>query len=65
VFQLLQTVRLRRDLPEQGLARGTRGAVVDLLRGDGEAYEIEIADDAGQTTFVGPIPGEALQPDES
>jgi len=25
MFQLLQTVRLRRDLPEQDLARGTRG----------------------------------------
>ena len=55
---LLQVVRLARDVPEAGLAAGTVGTIVDLLRGDGTAYEVEVVDDGGRTVFLGPLPGE-------
>ncbi len=62
IFELLEVVRLREDLPDLGLRRGTQGAVVDLLDGNGEAYEIEVVDDSGETVFLGPISGDALEP---
>jgi hypothetical protein len=33
---------------------------VDLLRGDGSAYEVEVVDDAGRTVFLGPLRAEDL-----
>jgi hypothetical protein len=59
-FQLFQMVRVTRDLPHDGVAEGATGAVVDLLDGLGEAYEIEIVDAEGRTTFLGAIPREHL-----
>jgi hypothetical protein len=54
-LKLLQVVRLARDVPEAGLSAGTVGTIVDLLRGDGSAYEVEVVDDAGRTVFLGPL----------
>lgn len=62
VLELLQVVRVREDSPEYGLAQGTIGAVVDLLRDDGEAYEIEVVDEGGRTMFLGALPAGLLEP---
>ncbi len=43
MFNLLDTVVLDRDLPEQGLRRGDLGAVVDVLPPDGLEVEFVLA----------------------
>ncbi len=63
-LKLFAVVRLKIDLPEEGLSKGAKGAVVDLLSGSGEAYEVE---------FVGPdgygiaatVRAEDLEPDDA
>jgi Domain of unknown function (DUF4926) len=60
-LNLLDVVRLRSDLPELGLTRGMVGAVVDLLRGDGTAYEVEFVDANGATLFVGAVAADELE----
>lgn len=49
-IRLLDTVELLRDLPESGLRRGNRGAVV-LVYGP-EAVEVEFMDFSGRTQAV-------------
>ena len=46
-FKELQTVVLNRDLPDQGLRRGDRGAVVQTYEPDG--LEVEFVRASGQT----------------
>ena len=46
-IKLFDTVALTRDIPEFGLRRGQVGTVVEEL-GPG-AFEVEFADDAGNT----------------
>jgi hypothetical protein len=48
-YELSQIVELTKDIPERGLARGTRAAVVQVSEEPDEAYEIEIADESGDT----------------
>ncbi len=55
VLPLFAVVETLVNRPEDGLPKGARGAVVDLLAEDGEAYEIEVVDEFGRTTFVGPL----------
>ena len=43
MFNLLDTVVLDRDLPEQGLRRGDLGAVVDIQPPDGLEVEFVLA----------------------
>jgi hypothetical protein len=52
-------VVLRRDLPEHGLVRGTKGTVVSVFEHPSLAYEIEFCDDAGRS-----IVQVALRPDD-
>ena len=47
-LELLDTVALLADLPTLGLRAGEVGTVVEIL-GDGEAYEVEFADNSGIT----------------
>jgi hypothetical protein len=47
----LDTVRLRRSRPEEGLAAGAEGTVV-LAYPDGRHYEVEFLDSDGWTTAV-------------
>jgi hypothetical protein len=54
-LELLQVVRLARDVPEFGLRAGTVGTVVDLLRGDGTAYEVEVVGPDGRAVFLGAL----------
>ena len=43
MFNLLDTVVLARDLPEEGLCRGDLGAIVDLLPSGGLEVEFVLA----------------------
>jgi hypothetical protein len=43
MFNLLETVVLDRDLPEQGLRRGDLGAIVDVHAPDGLEVEFVLA----------------------
>jgi hypothetical protein len=47
MFNILDTVVLDRDLPEQGLRRGDLGAIVDAYPPDG--FEIEFVLASGRT----------------
>lgn len=51
MIALLDTVILTRDLPEEGLRAGERGAVVEIYGGR-EGYEVEFFDEAGDTKAV-------------
>ena len=51
MFEEHESVELNRDLPEFGLVTGAHGAIVMVYR-EGEAYEVEFFDDAGQTIAV-------------
>lgn len=46
-FELLQTVVLNRDLPEQGLRKDDLGAVVQIYEPDG--IEVEFVSASGRT----------------
>jgi len=47
--QLLDVVRLKSAAPEHGLASGEVGTIVEVFDVQDEAYEVEFADDYGET----------------
>ena len=49
-FELLETVVLKRDLPEHGLKEGDLGAVVEIYEPDG--LEVEFVAALGKTQAV-------------
>jgi len=49
-FKLLETVVLKRDLPEHGLKKGDLGAVVEIYEPDG--LEVEFVTASGKTQAV-------------
>ena len=49
-FELLETVVLKRDLPEHGLKKGDLGAVVETCKPDG--LEVEFVAALGKTQAV-------------
>lgn len=51
IFKQYQIVELANDLPEQGVTRGTQGTILEVYDapGETEAYEIEVADEAGRS----------------
>ncbi len=51
MIALLDTVILTRDLPEEGLKAGDKGAVVEIYAGR-EGYEVEFFNEAGDTKAV-------------
>lgn len=58
-MKLLDAVRLRIDLPKHGLHRGALGAIVAVFDEPYPAYEVEFANDDGET-----IAQCALKPDQ-
>jgi tetratricopeptide (TPR) repeat protein len=50
--QELDVVELTEDLPEFGLKRGDRGAVVAAFDEPDEAYDLEFVDESGQSKFA-------------
>lgn len=57
--QELDVVELTEDLPEFGLKRGDRGAVVAAFDEPNEAYDLEFVDEAGKSKFA-----YSLRPDQ-
>lgn len=57
-FQLYDSVQLSMDLPQHGLQRGTRGAIVEVYGSDG--YEVEVFDADGFTIDVLTLKGSQL-----
>jgi hypothetical protein len=58
-FLELDTVVLRRDLPEFGLCKGDMGAVVQILGSD--AVEVEFVRASGRTQTLVSVPIAALR----
>jgi len=50
--QELDVVELTEDLPEFGLKKGKRGAVVAAFDNPDEAYDLEFVDESGKTRFA-------------
>ena len=50
--QELDEVELTEDLPEYGLKRGERGAVVAVFDEPDDAYDLEFVDESGKSKFA-------------
>ncbi|HET9530878.1 MAG TPA: DUF4926 domain-containing protein [Blastocatellia bacterium] len=50
--QLLDLVELLEDLPEHGVKKGDRGAVVEVFDHPEEAYMIEFVDETGTSPRI-------------
>ena len=59
-YELLETVVLRRDLPEQGLRAGDVGAVVHVYTD--AAFEVEFVRASGQTKALVALKASDLRP---
>jgi hypothetical protein len=57
-LEMLAEVALLRNLPEQGLARGQVGTVVEILSAG--VVEVEFSDDEGRTYATAALPIEDL-----
>jgi hypothetical protein len=53
-FELLQEVELADDFPSEGIARGTRGTIVEKFDTPSEAYDVEVVSDDGATEVLLP-----------
>lgn len=60
-INLLDTVALIEDVPQFNLAAGEVGAVVEIL-GDGEAFEVEFCNSAGQTYGIHALKASQIVP---
>lgn len=54
-------VVLTRDVPDDGLRAGDVGFVVEAL-GGGEAYFVDVQNEAGDTVAVAYVPADGLRP---
>lgn len=61
MIALHQRVRVTRDLPEQRVARGMVGAVIEVFDAPTRAYEIEFVDAAGRTVLQATLTEDALE----
>ena len=61
MIALLQQVRVTRDLPEQQVARGMVGAVIDVVDVPTRAYEVEFVDAAGRTVLQATLTEDTLE----
>jgi hypothetical protein len=67
--QELDVVELTEDLPEYGLKKGERGAVITAFDEPREAYDLEFVDESGESRFAYSVKPEqitnlTLHPDE-
>lgn len=61
-FKAFDVVVLRRGIPDEGIAPGTRGVILEVHSSPKLAYEVEVADDAtGETQWWGSVNHEDLE----
>ncbi|MEV6850004.1 DUF4926 domain-containing protein [Actinoplanes sp. NPDC051411] len=60
-MKLYDVVRLMVDLPDEGLSAGAVGAVVHVFEKPNLAYEVEFADEDGQTIAQLPLTPAQIQ----
>jgi hypothetical protein len=60
--ELFDLVSLIADLPAEGLAAGAVGTVVHIHEFPQPAYEVEFADDQGQSTVVTTLRPDQVRP---
>jgi Domain of unknown function (DUF4926) len=58
----LDTVLLTHDIPERGLSKGARGAVVHCYN-DGKAFEVEFIDADGSTIAIETLTSADIEPE--
>jgi hypothetical protein len=58
---MLQVVRARRDVPEQGVSAGMVGTVIEIFDGAARTYEVELVDEQGRTIVQATMPEDALE----
>ena len=58
----LDVVTLTRDLQEQGLTKGSKGAVVHCY-GDGQGFEVEFVSETGETIALLTLGRADIQPE--
>jgi hypothetical protein len=64
-MKLFDVVRLKEDLPQQGITKGMVGTIVALFETPEVAYEVEFANEQGETlceTALRPSQVELCQP---
>jgi uncharacterized protein DUF4926 len=61
-FQLLETVVLNRDVPEQGLRRGDLGAIVEIYAPNG--LDVEFVTASGRTQALVTLTAKDVRPVE-
>lgn len=63
VYALFDSVILTVDLPEEGLKKGTRGAIVELFEKPVPGYAVEFFDSEGNTIDWSIVSDEQIRPD--
>jgi len=53
--QLLDVVEMVEDLPEYGVKRGEKGAVIEVFDNPEEAYMIEFVDESGTSSRIADV----------
>jgi hypothetical protein len=61
MIELLQVVRAVRDVPEEGVAEGMVGTVIQVFDVPRRAYEVEFADAKGRTVAQATLAEEDLE----
>lgn len=61
MIEMHQVVRVIRDAPEQGVAKGMVGAVLQVFEFPERAYEVEFVDSEGRTVIQATLTEEDLE----
>jgi len=56
-----QTVRVTREIPDQGVAKGMIGAVIEVFDAPEPAYEVEFVDAEGRTVLQATLAEQDLE----
>lgn len=64
-YSIFDVVVLITDLPEEGLASGSIGTIVDVYHSPKQAFEIEFCDSEGRTLALLPLRSDQIRPYET
>jgi hypothetical protein len=62
MFQPLDVVRLMQGLPDHDLPPGTTAVILESSEVPEPHYQIEVADQHGQTIFIGAVTPDQVEP---